>query len=306
MLRVESFFFTSADGLKLHALAAGPQQSRGLPVICLAGLARTSEDFRELIEALAFDADTPRRVTALDARGRGRSNHDPNHANYSVPIELADVITLLEATGTERAIFIGTSRGGILTLALATVRRQVIAGAVLNDIGPVVEMAGLLRIKGYVGRLPAPRSYAEAAGILQRTMGTQFPAFGQADWTDFARRTWHDRSADGTLEPRYDRNLARALASVDAAQPPPALWQQFDALASTPLMVVRGEHSDILSPATVAAMRARRPDLDVLEVKGQGHAPLLTRGDTIEPIRAFAARCDSGRDADLKTASVPN
>ena len=116
---VSSYYFVAPDGLKLHALAAGPRASPWLPVICLPGIARTSEDFRETIEALAFDPERPRRVLALDSRGRGLSARDPNPDNYSVPVELGDVLALLDANAIERAIFIGTSRGGILTMTMS-------------------------------------------------------------------------------------------------------------------------------------------------------------------------------------------
>ena len=142
MNRVDSFYFSAPDGLRLHALAAGPGETSRLPVICLPGLARTAEDFRDLIERLAFDASRPRRVFALDSRGRGLSARDPNPENYSVPVELGDVLALLAATGIDRSVFVGTSRGGILTMVMASVRPEAIAGAVLNDIGPVLEMAG--------------------------------------------------------------------------------------------------------------------------------------------------------------------
>lgn len=291
MPSITSLFFSASDGLTLHALAAGPRTAPRLPVICLPGLARTSEDFRELIEALAFDAERPRRVLALDARGRGRSARDPNPANYSVPVELGDVLSLLDANGIGRAVFVGTSRGGILAMAMGAVRPRALAGAVLNDIGPVIDMAGILRIKRYVGRLPTPANYEEAAGLMRAAMGSQFPSFEAADWESYARRTWQD-AAGGGLELRYDPALSRTLADIDPGEPLPVLWPQFASLAHAPLMAIRGEHSDLLSPATLAEMRSQRPGLEVLEIAGQGHAPVLTDERTIGPIKQFVARCD--------------
>jgi pimeloyl-ACP methyl ester carboxylesterase len=289
---VSSHFFSAPDGLKLHALAAGPRAGRWLPVVCLPGIARTSEDFRETIEALACDPERPRRVLALDSRGRGLSARDPNPANYSVPVELGDVLALLDANALERAIFIGTSRGGILTMTMSMARPRAIAGAVLNDIGPVIEMTGLLRIKGYVGKLPKPASYEDAIRIMRPVMAAQFPGFSDADWLRYVRRTFQE-AAGGGLELRYDPAISAALATVDPSVPPPPLWPQFDALPQVPLMVIRGEHSDLLSRATVAEMRVRRPDLEAIEVAGQGHAPMLTDGSTLGPIVRFAARCDA-------------
>jgi pimeloyl-ACP methyl ester carboxylesterase len=288
---VSSYYFAAPDGLKLHGLAAGPRASPWLPVICLPGIARTSEDFRETIEALAFNPDRPRRVLALDSRGRGLSARDPNPDNYSVPVELGDVLALLDANAIERAIFIGTSRGGILTMTMSMARPRAIAGAVLNDIGPVIEMTGLMRIKSYVGKLPKPTSYEDAIRIVQPVMASQFPGWNHADWLRYVHRTFQE-AAGGGLELRYDPAISAALAAIDPAVSGPPLWPQFDALPQVPLMVIRGEHSDLLSRATVADMRSRRPDLEVLEVAGQGHAPMLTETSTLGPIVRFAARCD--------------
>jgi pimeloyl-ACP methyl ester carboxylesterase len=291
MTAIRSFHFSAPDGLQLHTLDAGPRDTKRLPAICLPGLARTAEDFRNVIERLASDPVNPRRVLALDSRGRGLSARDPNAANYSVPVELGDVFALLAAAGIERAVFVGTSRGGILTMVMASVRPELIAGAVLNDIGPVLDMPGLVRIKAYVGRLPAPRDYAEAARMLRGAMGNQFPGWSDATWDRYARLTWQETSAG--LATRYDPMLSSTLTSIDPATPFPPLWEQFDALPDVPLMVIRGEHSDLLSRETVAAMRARRPNLETIEIAGEGHAPLLADDRTLEPIARLAARCDA-------------
>jgi len=291
MHTIESFYFSGPDHLRLHALTGGAQNSDRLPVICLPGLARTAEDFRDLIERLAFDATRPRRVLALDSRGRGLSAHDPDPGNYSVPVELGDVLALLAVAGIERAVFVGTSRGGILTMVMGAVRPAAIAGAVLNDIGPVIEMAGLLRIKGYVGRLPQPADFAEATQLLRRAMGNQFPGWSDTTWDRYARLTWQETGSG--LVTRYDPALSATLAAVDPLEPPPPLWEQYDALPDVPLMVIRGEHSDLLSRETVAAMRARRPGLEAIEIAGEGHAPLLADGRTLEPIARFIERCDT-------------
>lgn len=288
--RISSFFFPAPDGLKLHALDAGPRDRARLPVVCLPGLARTVEDFRELIEALAFHANAPRRVLALDARGRGLSARDPDPNNYSVPVELGDVLALLDEQEIARAVFVGTSRGGILTMAMGAARPNAVAGAVLNDIGPAIEMAGLLRIKSYVGRLPQPRDFAEAAQLLRSAMGSQFPAWDEAKWELYARRTWQETERGLVL--RYDPALSQALANIDPNEPPPDLWPQFDALGGAPVLVIRGEYSDILSHATVEAMRTRRDGVEAIEIAGEGHAPLLDAPRTLATIASFTARCD--------------
>src|SRR5262249_47350733 len=159
---------TARDGLRLHLREYGPRTTSRLPVVCLPGLARTAADFDLLARALAADADGPRRVLSLDYRGRGLSDHDPNPDNYAIPVELDDVLAVLAARGVESAVFVGTSRGGLLVMALAALRPGPIAGAVLNDIGPALEMQGLMRIKGYVGKLPQPSSFADGAEIQRR------------------------------------------------------------------------------------------------------------------------------------------
>jgi pimeloyl-ACP methyl ester carboxylesterase len=290
MSAISDHFVTASDGLRLHVREWGERTAGGLSVVCLPGLARTTADFEALGTALAGDANRPRRVLALDYRGRGLSDHDPDPDHYSVAVELDDVLAVLTARAVSSAVIVGTSRGGLVAMTLAAVRPTAIAGVVLNDIGPVIEPQGLLRIKNYVGKLPQPRDFTEGADILRRASGDQFPRLGEADWLAAARRTW--REQDGRLVLAYDPQLARSLAAFDPDQPLPALWPQFDALADVPMMVIRGANSDILSVATVEAMRARRHDITILEIPDQGHAPLLAEPDTIARIAAFIAACE--------------
>lgn len=294
--KINDLYITSTDGLKLHLLDAGPRDVRRLPMICLPGLTRTNEDFRELIEALAFDPNTPRRVLALSSRGRGLSDRDTNPANYAVPVELNDLITVFDALDVERAVFIGTSRGGILTMALTAAKPSVIAGAVLNDIGPVLEMPGLLRIQSYVGKLPQPKDWNDAVRILKTTMEHEFPAFTAHDWNRYARISWIED--ENALIGRSDPAIAFNLKDIRADAPSPPMWPLFDGLKNAPLLVFRGEHSDLLSRETVASMKARHPDLKAIEVPGVGHPPTLADESMIGPIRELAARCDlKERDA---------
>jgi pimeloyl-ACP methyl ester carboxylesterase len=285
----ESRFIAAQDGLRLHALEWGDRRSPLLPVVCLPGLTRTAEDFATLAAALAAD----RRVLALDYRGRGRSDYDPNPEHYAIAVEAADVMTVLSGLAAAPAIVVGTSRGGLIAMTLAAAKPQLLAGVVLNDIGPVVEIEGMMRIKGYVGRLPQPASYQEGAEMLRRISGNQFPELGAAEWLAAANRGW--RMEGGRLVTTYDPALARTLDGVSADKPFPTMWPQFDAMAPLPLLVVHGANSDVLSAATVAAMQARRPDMERLVVPDQGHAPLLAEPATIRPIAAFAARCDALR-----------
>jgi pimeloyl-ACP methyl ester carboxylesterase len=281
-----SLFVTAQDGLRLHVRAYGARASRALPVVCLPGLARTAADFESLAATLSSD----RHVLAVDYRGRGKSDYDQNPANYNLQVELSDLLAVLTAVGIGQAVFIGTSRGGILTMLLAVARPTAIAGCVLNDIGPVIELKGLMRIKGYVGKLSQPASFREAADGLQQRFGSHFPKWGDADWLAFARRTF--KEANGRIVADYDIKLATILDGITPERPLPPLWKEFDALARLPVMVVRGANSDILSAATVEAMRARRRSLDVVEVVDEGHTPRLTDPQTAGRIAAFVASCD--------------
>ena len=172
------YFVSAPDGLRLHARGYGARDRRRTPVVCLPGLARTTDDFDTLAEALANDPDRARHVLAIDYRGRGESEYDRDPANYNIATEVADLLAILTALEIEPAVLVGTSRGGILAMVLATVRPAAIAGVVLNDIGPVIETRGLVRIKSYLGRLPQPKSFDDAAEILRHLFAAQFPRLG--------------------------------------------------------------------------------------------------------------------------------
>jgi len=288
-----SVFLSAPDGLRLHARCYGRPSSPALPVVCLPGLARTAADFETIAAALTGETERPRRVIALDYRGRGLSDYDRDPANYSFQTELADVLAVVTALEAMPAVFLGTSRGGVLTMLLAALRPAAIAGVVLNDIGPVIEPKGLMRIKGYVGRMPQPKSIAEGAEILRRLFDAQFPRLTSEDWLAAARRTF--KQQDGAWVPTYDVRLAKTMEGIDFERPLPALWKEFDALANVPLMVVRGANSDLLSAATVNAMRTRRSAMETFEVADQGHAPLLAEADVIGRIAEFVMACDARR-----------
>jgi pimeloyl-ACP methyl ester carboxylesterase len=268
-------------------------------VVCLPGLARTVADFEALSPTLA----TSRRVIALDSRGRGRSDYDPNPANYNLGIELADLVHVLAALEVAPAIFVGSSRGGVLTMLLAATNPATVAAAVLHDIGPVIEPEGVARIKSYVGKLPQPHSFEEGSEILHRLFAVQFPSFTMTQWLGAAQRTW--RVSNGRLTLSYDPNLMHALADFELERPPSPLWNEFDALSRVPLLVIRGANSDILSTQTAALMHAHHPDMELIEVPDQGHVPLL-EGNLIRRITDFVSRCDevAGHTSATKNAGL--
>jgi pimeloyl-ACP methyl ester carboxylesterase len=275
--------------MRLHVREYGSSTLEALPVVCLPGLTRTTADFDVLAPAVA-NGPPPRRVVAVDYRGRGQSEYDPNPQHYNLAVELADLVAVLDALQIGPAVFIGSSRGGILTMLLAASDPAAIAGAVLHDIGPVIEPAGLARIKGYVGKLPRPASFAEGADILRRLFEAQFPKLTPEQWLAAAWRAW--KSGNGALVPTYDVEIASTLGEFDSGRPPPPLWKEFDALACVPILVIRGANSDILSAATVSAMRAHCPGLESIEVPDQGHVPLLEGAALLQRTAAFVDKCE--------------
>ncbi|MBX9711933.1 MAG: alpha/beta hydrolase [Xanthobacteraceae bacterium] len=284
------FFCQSTDGLKLRGRAIGPQGSSHLPVLCLPGLTRTSEDFDVVARALAGDDQSPRHVVSMDYRGRGQSDYDPDPAKYNVAVESGDVLAVAVAAGVSRAILLGTSRGGIISMVLAAAQPALLAGVILNDVGPALEMGGLVKIKGYIENPPPMKTWDEAARGLKALFGNVFPALTETEWMDWARRAFKPQG--DVLVRTYDPKLGHVFDAVDPENPPQPIWALFDKMAGVPLMLIHGARSDLLTAQGVQDMKARRPDLEIVEVADQGHAPLLADEPTISRIAAFCARCD--------------
>ncbi len=281
----EHRFVSAPDGLKLHYVEYGSRLDPGAPVVCLPGLTRTADDFAPLARALSFGGKRRRRVLALDYRGRGLSQWDRNWENYTIGVENADILSLLDAAAVHRAIVVGTSRGGLHAMTFAATRPTLLEAVALNDVGPVVEPLGLMRIKSYVGKMPQPRNWAEAADIVKTTMSAHFTALSEQDWEGYARRTFEEK--DGKFVGRSDPKLANTLAEVGPDMKRIELWPQFEAMAQVPTLAIRGENSDLLSGDTLQEMTRRCPKCESWVVPGQGHAPLLTDIVTIERIRTF-------------------
>lgn len=278
----------SPDGLMLYARDYGtdaPGASDLLPVVCLAGLTRNSRDFHPLAMMLSTQAERPRRVITIDTRGRGRSDWDSDSSRYTVPHEAGDVIAVLAALGVDRAVFIGTSRGGLILHVLAAVQPQRLGAVILNDVGPAIGMEGLRHIQAYLGQRPRYESLDDAARALKRVHGPAFPKLTKADWLEFAEATLSE--TDGGYEPDHDPAIATATAALDLSQPLPELWEQFDLFRSNPLMTIRGENSLLLTKDILNRMKERNPAMHVLLVADQGHAPMLHLGETPAAIEAF-------------------
>jgi pimeloyl-ACP methyl ester carboxylesterase len=258
------------------------------PAVCLAGLSRNSRDFHDLAVALAKSDESGRDVYCLDYRGRGRSQHDPDWKNYSILVELNDVLDFMTMRGLHNAAMIGTSRGGLLTMLMGVLRPAAIGAVVLNDIGPVIEREGLARVVAYIGRVPLPATWAEAAVLVAEMNRRQFPAVTAQQWAEFARQVFNDDN--GLPAPSYDPNLSKAVSLLSGDLPD--LWPQFAALSHAPMLVLRGETSDLLSAKTLAEMQLRHPRLDAVTVKGQGHAPLLKDAPTVAAVSQFLVHAD--------------
>lgn len=285
------FFYPSPDGLKLHARVYGGSIDGPWPVVCLPGLTRNARDFHALALYLSRQAKTPRKVVAFDYRGRGQSAYDADANNYHVGIEANDVLAGLAALGIDDAAFIGTSRGGLILHVLAAMRPAVLKAVILNDIGPVLEAAGLAHIRSYLERAGRPRTMDEAANAQRTAHGADFPVLADEDWTRMAEAIYR-REGDG-LVPDFDPKLTGTLAQMDLSRPLPTLWPQFEALAAVPVLAIRGANSRLLSVATLQAMRQRHPRLETITVAGQGHAPFLETGGLPAAIADFIDRAES-------------
>ncbi|CAN7292691.1 alpha/beta fold hydrolase [Aminobacter sp. LjRoot7] len=292
------FFYTSQDGLRLHARIYGTEpaldetvHTSNRPVVCLPGLTRNARDFHELALHLANNPKKPRRIICFDYRGRGQSAYDLNWQNYNVGMETADVIAGLDALGVTEAAFIGTSRGGLIIHVLAMMRPALIKAVVLNDIAPVIEAAGLAHIRTYLENAPRPADFTEAVRIQKTVHGEAFPALSDADWHRFVHAIYRDEAGMPVAD--YDPALLNTVLAMDLSQPLPDLWPQFEALASVLVLAIRGANSRLLSAETVEEIRRRHPRFAAITVEGQGHAPLLETGSLPATIAIFLDKADA-------------
>ncbi|MGN6777939.1 alpha/beta fold hydrolase [Rhizobium sp.] len=279
------------DGLKLHVRDYAGDETIAkarTPVFCLPGLTRNSRDFHQLALLLSQDPVAPRRVITLDARGRGASEWDGDKSHYNLIVEGQDVLTVCAALGIHQAIFIGTSRGGLVLHMLAASRPDALKAVILNDIGPVLEKIGLADIRDYLNRDKKPANWDEAIEILRENHGGAFGALDEEDWQDMARAIYAFR--DGKPVADYDPAIAAQMQALDLEAPIPDLWPQFQAFQDIPLMVIRGENSKLLTQMTTDEMARRHPEMVIKIARGQGHAPILHLGDVLDAIRHFISK----------------
>ena len=277
--------WTSTDGLSLFARDyPGTDGPANLPVIAIHGLTRNSADFDAIAPLIARGG---RRVLALDVRGRGRSDRASDPMTYQPPVYARDVLALLEQAGIERAVFLGTSMGGLITMALAAMKTRVVAAAILNDIGPQVSPEGLARIAAYSGQPVDTPDWAAAAAYAKRINAVALPHYTDADWEAFARRTFRE-GTEGAPVLDYDPDIAAPIRAAGAKALAPNLWPYFRRLArKRPTLLIRGATSDLLGADIAARMQKAAPDMRYAEVPGVGHAPMLDEPEARAAIFEF-------------------
>lgn len=275
-------YWTSQDGLKLHYRDyAGPADRP--PLLMLPGLTRNARDFENVAARYAGDW----RVIAVDFRGRGMSQWDDQSARYQPPTYSADVTQLLEELGVGEAVFLGTSLGGLVTMIVAMIAPQKIAGVLLNDVGPELNLTGIDRIKSYVGKPVLFGNWDDAVSELRNRHGELHPAYGDDQWRTYARRVL--RQTDRGIEFDYDMRIAEPFEAANSGENPD-IWPYYRALAGRPVLVIRGEYSDLLPDPVAERMASEIPDVEVVTVPGVGHAPDLDEPEAVAAIDRLLAR----------------
>jgi pimeloyl-ACP methyl ester carboxylesterase len=281
-MAASEYWFDSQEGLRLFSRVYPAPTAAAPVVLCLHGLMRTGRDFEDLAEHLAARY----RVIVPDVRGRGLSARDPNFNNYQIPVYLADLQRLLTGLGAPRVTIIGTSMGGLMAMVLAAMQPQMIAGIVLNDVAPEVDKAGLERIRGYAGKAPPVRDWAGAIAVVRGVYGPALPGISEARLEKLTRAGYRE-DAQGVPQPDADPMIAEPLK--DTSKAAPDLWPLWGAIAKVPMLAIRGEHSDIVSAATLERMRREKPDLRTVIARSRGHAPLLDEPECVQGIDELLA-----------------
>jgi pimeloyl-ACP methyl ester carboxylesterase len=271
-------FVTAGDGLELFVRAYGDASSL-VPVVCVPGLTRNSRDFELVSPALAAD----RLVLAVDLRGRGRSGYDVSGASYWVDVYASDVLSVVDAFGLSRVCLFGESLGGIVSMRIAAIAPERVAGVVLSDIGPDLDPAGVARIFSYAGKLPPVVTWDDAVAQCRMMSEGAAPGLTDERWLEIARQRFRE-DGDGTVVVDYDPGIATASVPMQSAAD---RWDDFGSLRDIPTLVVRGETSDVLAGATVDEMRARKPDLQSVEIGGRGHCPIPHEPECVAAVTWF-------------------
>jgi len=276
-------YWWSKDGLRLHYRDYPGREDRPA-VVCFPGLTRNARDYEGLAARLAGEW----RVVVAEFRGRGESAYAKDPMTYVPLTYLQDVEALFAELKIEKCVAIGTSLGGIVSMLLAGTDRERLAGAVLNDVGPEIDPAGLARIRSYVGRAVWHPTWMHAARAVAEANGDVYPGYGIEDWLRMAKRLYRLNSS-GRIVLDYDMKIAEPFR-VPGNEAGPDMWPALDGLSGKPVLVVRGERSDILSAGVAEKMVARVPGAELVTVAGVGHAPTLDEPEVMAGIERLLGR----------------
>jgi pimeloyl-ACP methyl ester carboxylesterase len=285
----EDRFFNSADGVRLHYRDYEGGSADQPPILCLPGLTRNARDF----EPVAAHVGSKWRVIALDFRGRGMSDLDPDPMRYHPTTYVADVLKMLDQLGIADAVFVGTSLGGLTTMMLAATDEERVAGALINDIGPEVDPRGIERIRTYVGKPASWNSFAEAARAFVDRMADVYPRWGQMEWERFARRTC--REEEGTVSFDYDMAIAKPFGETNEGTQP-NLWPLLGGLSDKPVIVLRGATSDLFAPDVAERMIAELGgEAELVTIPDVGHAPSFDEPESLKALDRLLERVSAKR-----------
>jgi len=282
LLGDDAHYFRSSDGLQLYYKDFASDKG-GSPVLCLPGLTRNSRDFEDLATYLS----DRRRVITPDLRGRGLSDYDPDWRNYHPSTYVKDTWTLLDTLDVDKVVVVGTSLGGICAMAMSAQHRQRIAGVILNDIGPEINPAGAERVREYAGLAEPVRNWDEAIAQFRRTYAHFFPGLSEVDWQKLVQRGYREND-HGIPELDIDLNVGKAARKLKPKTGD--LWKMFDTLSDTPVVLLWGVLSDLLTVDIVEKMQARKPDLEVVPISKRGHVPLLNEPECRTAIDGLISR----------------
>lgn len=292
--------YVTPDGLTLVADDYPPDFAREAPpIFCLHGLTRNARDFTDFAQMCQSEGF---RVIAWDTRGRGRSSHDPDPSHYHVGQYAMDAFGFLASLGIQRAIWVGNSMGGLITMLAAKFTMAPMAGVILNDIAPIMDPEALAGIIAALKDYRRFDDWSDAVAFARARNEAAFPGRDEAFWDRFARRVYledpeaspaNTQDKDGS-PPRfalgYDPAIAQLFEAAPAPQsnPPADPWDLFEPLRQIPhLMVVRGALSGLLSSITLEEMHIRAPQLQSVTVPDIGHHPFLVEPEAWPRIRAF-------------------
>lgn len=264
----EDGYWWSADGLRLHYR---DYPGEGLPILCIPGLTRNARDFAAVADRLAGR----HRLILVELRGRGESAYAKDPMSYVPLIYLQDVQALIDELKLDRLIMFGTSLGGLLTALIAATQPGGLAGALINDVGPVLDPAGLARIRTYVGKSVSYLTWLHAARGIAEVQRHNYPDYSLEEWLDMAKRLCRLTPA-GRIVYDYDMAIAEPFRAPGGAEAGVDMWPVFGALREVPSLLVRGGLSDLLKADTAERMLSMLPLMEEVLIDRVGHTPTLS------------------------------